>query len=387
VAPATRQRLLGVLGVALVLGSAVVAVVLGIGDRDFLDLGIYRDAVGTWWHGRSPYGVPYADDLQFNYPPSSLVLLTALSVLPRTATGILLVPVGASLLWLVLRWSLPSVTTPGIALIAGILAMSEPVQMTWRYGQVDLLVLAAVSAALIRARSRTDGPLLGAAAGLKLLPMTFLVVPALQRRWDTVVVACLTTAGLVVVAIARTPSMLGDYLDQVLHGAVVIRPGDEGHNVSWRGLLAWALGDGRSAALSWLLIAVALAVIGLVTVVRAVRTGDLVAGVSAVALLGLLLSPVTWTHHWVWVAVVLGTALPAWRSRRRVDRAHLVAVLALVTATVVWAPTWFANPDHSYARDGLHWLSAYSYVLLGTVVLATLALRVRTDAQRTNLDA
>jgi alpha-1,2-mannosyltransferase len=311
----------------------------------------------------------------------------ALSVLPRTLTGIVLVVVGAALLWLVLRWALPAVPTTGIALLAGILALSEPVQMTWRYGQVDLLVLAAVSAALIRARHRAASPLLGAAAGLKLLPVTFLVVPAFQRRWRTVALALLTTAALVVVAIARTPSMLGDYLDQVLHGTVVIRPGDEAHNVSWRGLLGWALGDGRTATATWVGIALVVGGVGLATVIRAVRARDAVAAVSAVALVGLLLSPVTWTHHWVWVAVVLGTALPAWRSRRRVDRAHLVAVLALVAATVVWAPTWFASPDHSYARDGLHWLSAYSYVLLGTVVLATLALRVRTDALSAQHDA
>jgi hypothetical protein len=49
---------------------------------------------------------------------------------------------------------------------------------------------------------------------------------------------------------------------------------------------------------------------------------------------------------------------------------------------VLWVPAWFANPDHSYGTDGLRWLSAYSYVLLGTVVLLTLAVRVRTDAQR-----
>ena len=383
----TRQRIVVVLGVALVVGSAVVAVVIGIGDRDFLDLGIYRDAVSTWWHGQSPYGVPYSDDLQFNYPPSSLVLLAALSVAPRTLTGILLVVAGAVVLWLVLRWVHPALPAAGIAAVTGILALSEPVQMTWRYGQVDLLVLAAVAAALLRTTARADGPLLGGAAGLKLLPVTFLVVPGLRRRWRTVVVALLTTAGLVVVAIARTPSMLGDYVDQLVHGAVVIRPGDAGHNVSWRGLLGWALGDGTASSTSWLVVALGLGGIGLVTVVSAVRTGDLVAAVSVVALVGLLLSPVTWTHHWVWVAVVLGTALPTWRSSRRVDRAHLVAVLALVSATVVWAPTWFANPDHSYARDGLHWLSAYSYVLLGTVVLLTLAVRVRTDAQGLRLDA
>jgi hypothetical protein len=385
--PATRERTLGALGVAVVVGSVVVASVIGIGDRNFLDLGIYRDAVSTWWHGQSPYGVPYADDLQFNYPPSSLVLLTALSVLPRTLTGILLVVVGATLLGLVLRWALPTLGAAGIALLAGVLAVSEPVQMTWRYGQVDLLVVAAVSAALLRSRARADGPLLGTAVGLKLLPITFLVIPALQRRWRSVTAALLTTAVLVVVAIARTPSMLGDYLDQLLRGGVLIRPADEGHNVSWRGLLGWALGGGLAAGPAWLVVATVLGVVGLVTVVLAVRTGDAVAAVSAVALVGLLLSPITWTHHWVWVVVVLGTALPAWHSRRRVDRAHLVAVLALGAAMVVWLPTWFANPDHSYGTDGLRWLSAYSYVLLGTVALLTLAVRVRTDARRAGRDA
>ena len=125
----------------------------------------------------------------------------------------------------------------------------------------------------------------------------------------------------------------------------------------------------------------------LATVVRTLRTGDTVAAVSTVALVGLLLSPVTWTHHWVWVAVVLGTALPAWRSTRPIDRAHLSAVLALVVATVLWVPTWFLNQDHSYGTDGLRWLSAYSYVLLGTVVLITLALRVRADAPGAARDA
>jgi hypothetical protein len=53
----------------------------------------------------------------------------------------------------------------------------------------------------------------------------------------------------------------------------------------------------------------------------------------------------------------------------------------------VWVPSWFPNPDHTYGTEGLRWLSAYSYVLLGTVVLVTLALRVRADASRPEADA
>ena len=384
-----RDRAVGVLGAALLAGSAVVAARTGRGaavDGGFLDLGIYRDAVATWWHGQSPYEVPFAEGLQFNYPPSSLVLLSPLTIGPRALVGTVLVMVGAVLLWLVCRWSLPAFSAPVIALVAGLLAMSEPLQMTWAYGQVDVLVLTAVAAALVRPSPRADGVLLGGAAGLKLLPVSFLLVPALHRRWRPVAVALLTAGVLAALALARVPSMLGDYLDQLRHGAVVIRPVDEGHNVSWRGLLGWAFGrDG--ATLPWLVVALVLGVVGLLTVVRATRRGDLVAAVSTVALLGLLLSPVTWTHHWVWVAVVLGTALPTWRSGRGVDRAHLAATLLLALATLVWVPSWFPNPDHTYGTEGLRWLSAYSYVLLGTVVLVTLALRVRADARAVEADA
>ena len=378
VASPTRTRLVVALGVLVLLGSMVVAVAVGAGDRDFLDLGIYRDAVSTWWHGDSPYGVAFTDGLQFNYPPSSLVLLVPLDLLPQTLTGVLLVLLGAVLLWSSGRWSLPGAPITGIALTTGLLSMSEPVQMTWRYGQVDLLVVAAVTAALVRPVGRGAAPLLGAAAGLKLLPVTFLLVPALQHRLRTVGLALATTGLLVALALVRAPSMLGDYLDQLVHGAVLIRPADEGHNVSWRGLLGWAVGDHATAA--WFLVVLALGAVGLVTLVRAVRLGDRLSAVCVVALLGLLLSPVTWTHHWVWVVLLLGTAIPWWRSDRRIDRAHLIAVLALTAAMVLWLPTWFTDVDHSYRTDGLRWLCAYSYVLLGTVVLVTLALRVRTDA-------
>jgi hypothetical protein len=40
---------------------------------------------------------------------------------------------------------------------------------------------------------------------------------------------------------------------------------------------------------------------------------------------------------------------------------------------LLWAPEWYALPDHGLATDHGTWLSSYSYVLLGTAVLGTLA--------------
>jgi len=47
----------------------------------------------------------------------------------------------------------------------------------------------------------------------------------------------------------------------------------------------------------------------------------------------------------------------------------------------MWVPSWFLNPDHRDGTEGVPWLSAYSCVVLGTVVPATVALRVQTDGQ------
>ena len=50
--------------------------------------------------------------------------------------------------------------------------------------------------------------------------------------------------------------------------------------------------------------------LGIAAAHRQLRTGDDVAALTAVALGGLLASPLSWTHHWVW-------SVPANSSRRR----------------------------------------------------------------------
>jgi alpha-1,2-mannosyltransferase len=368
-----RSALAALLGLPLLVGGAAIALLASAaGDLPYLDLQVMTQAVQAWWSGSSPYGTDILDGLQFNYPPSALVLLGPLAAAPLLVAGGLLVVAGAAVLLLVARWALPG-SPRGALVLAGALALSEPVMTTWLYGQVNLVVLLLVCSATIRVRSgMAAGGLLGGAAGLKLAPAAFLVLPVVDRQWRSVAVAASTVAGLLILAALRVPSILGDWLGQVAAGVVVVRPEDAGRNASWRGLLE-ALAPDAAVVLWWIAVLVGGAGV-LVGVVAALRAERRVVAVAVVALGVLLLSPVSWTHHWVWVPVVLGAAL-ARSGRRSLDLATLVAAALLLVATMLWLPVQGMGPDRVLATDGWAWLLSYSYVLLGTAALALLIAR------------
>lgn len=360
------------LGLALLV-AAVLLIILSSLDRPdpYLDLRVYRSAVALWWDGTSPYGVPLVEGLVFNYPPSALVLLLPLAILPPVWSGGLLVVVGAFLLVWVCRRALPWSRGTVVA-VTGMLAMSEPVLTTWLYGQINLVVLALVTLALLR-DGKVRGSALGASVALKIAPAALLLVPLTERRWRAVGSTLVVGAALLALSAVRAPGVVGDWLAQARSGLVAVRPEDLDRNESWRGLLE-ALAAGEAGTNVWPIVAGVVAFSALSASVLAVRNGRRATAVAILALGVLLASPVSWTHHWVWAPVVLGAAF-APTSSRRLDTAARVAATALVAAMVLWLPTWFAPDDRSLGIDGLTWVLSYSYVLLGTVAFALLVVR------------
>jgi alpha-1,2-mannosyltransferase len=80
-------------------------------------------------------------------------------------------------------------------------------------------------------------------------------------------------------------------------------------------------------------------------------------------LTGLLVSPISWTHHWVWVL----PALIATGRRRRRRHAGLLFVLA-----PVWWPPHGGNAEYRHSLPQL--LLADSYVLAALAVLVAAGL-------------
>jgi alpha-1,2-mannosyltransferase len=184
-------------------------------------------------------------------------------------------------------------------------------------------------------------------------------------------------------------------------------------NQSLRGLIARLSGSIAGSGKEWAVAAVICGVIGLVSAAVLDRRGHLMAGVLAAALTGLLLSPISWDHHWVWIApgaAVAGHyAVRAWRTSRwraAAWGALAVAIIALYGAWpgslwseptdlgafslgIIWAPpqtnplTYYEHGDQpSYVE--YHWyghqlLTGNAFVLGGLallVLLAVAALRV-----------
>jgi hypothetical protein len=119
-------------------------------------------------------------------------------------------------------------------------------------------------------------------------------------------------------------------------------------------------------------------VTGLATATVLARHEDWLAAATAAGVTGLLVSPVSWTHHWVWV-------LPALVLLAQGGRHSRIAA-GCARALFATAPLWF-TPDHGGPREyGFHWLLtlvANCYLAAGLAFLGYAARRAgRLPGQR-----
>ena len=88
--------------------------------------------------------------------------------------------------------------------------------------------------------------------------------------------------------------------------------------------------------LIWIPLAVIVGVGGFAAVRACWQHGNELAGIAITGLLGALLSPVAWIHHFCWVLVAIGVIAGDGRRARRVVPAVLAAGLFLTTLPI-WA--------------------------------------------------
>ena len=118
----------------------------------------------------------------------------------------------------------------------------------------------------------------------------------------------------------------------------------------------------------WYAAAALTAAFGLVVAVRAHRRGHRLAGVVCCGITGLLVSPISWTHHWIW-AVPLLVLLTVTACRRR---SLWIGVAALLTAIVFSAAAALPTTWGPIGIGAI--VSANAYVWCGAAVLVGTAL-------------
>jgi alpha-1,2-mannosyltransferase len=99
-----------------------------------------------------------------------------------------------------------------------------------------------------------------------------------------------------------------------------------------------------------------------------VRAGEPTLAVICIALFGLVVSPVSWSHHWVWMLpTVVVTAVLAWRHRN----AALAVISAAGVALMVWTPIDLLPKHHELGAVWWRQLAGVSYLWWALAAIVT----------------
>jgi alpha-1,2-mannosyltransferase len=347
----------------------------------FVDLDVYRYGGEAVVRGADLYDLRFPGALAFTYPPLPALLFTALTplsmdVLKPLVTGVSLLLLPLMLLFALrlspLQASLTRDRAMRVALLASAVALwLEPVWTTLRYGQVDLLIGALIFYDLSRHDgSRFKGAGIGLAVALKLTPAIFAVYLLVTRRVRAALVSLSVFLATIALGFALIPGDSrsywgGAFLDSGRVGRI-----ENAANQSLRGTYARLL-HSMNVELLWLCTATVLGVAGLALAAVAGRRGEDARGVSLCALTGLLVSPISWSHHWVLAvpALLLFTIdASRWRSRAALAAAGAVTIVAL-THVIWWVPV--NRPRHSELHlDALQLVYSDAYVLIAIMAVA-----------------
>jgi alpha-1,2-mannosyltransferase len=208
----------------------------------------------------------------------------------------------------------------GLLGIAVVLAV-EPIRTTLGYGQVNTILMALVVADLLpdppeHRRRIPQGILIGLAAAIKLTPALFVIFMFLigkRRAALTAIISFAAFTGIGAILLFReTMVFFGGLSGGDTRTASPLYAG----NQSLLGVF-FRLGDSsRTTTLLGLAVATVLAVLGCLVAAHWWRSDEQVFAVAIVGLTTCLASPLSWTHHYVWILpmamAVLSPGVPRW---------------------------------------------------------------------------
>jgi alpha-1,2-mannosyltransferase len=293
-----------------------------------IDLQVYVYAVKDMLAGKDIFltTTPYWN-LYFIYPPIAAVLMTPLAFGPYVMWQLIWT---AGLIWaqqsVLRRCGVPRGWKLGLIGIAVVVAV-EPIRTTLGYGQVNTMLMAFVVADLLPdapTRNGSDGErrwipqgvLTGLAAAIKLTPALFVVFMFLISKRRAAITAMISFLAFTAIgAIFLFPQTVQFWTGLSGGDTRTASPLYAG-NQSLLGVF-YRLGDSsRTTTLLGLGIAGIVALLGVLVGAHWWRAGEKVFAVALVGLCTNLASPLSWTHHYVWIlpmaVAVLRAGIPTW---------------------------------------------------------------------------
>jgi alpha-1,2-mannosyltransferase len=386
VRPRTLARLAPAL-LAISIAARLAWTYLVPNGANFVDLHVYVGGAGTLDHPGALYAYVYGDQtpdfpLPFTYPPFAAVVFYPLHLLPfgflsfAWQVGII------AALYGVVRISqrlLGNGDRRVAMLWTAVGIWIEPLRSTFDYGQINVLLVLAVLYAVYTTRWWLSGLLVGLAAGVKLTPAVSGLYFVGARRWGAAVFSAVVFFGTVAVSALVVGDQTRYYFTELLGDADRVGPIGTSFNQSWRGGISRILGHDAGYG-PIVLAGIAVTAVLAYLAWRAIGgAGDRLGAIVVVQLFGLLLSPISWTHHWVWLIPLMIWLLHGPLRDELGARILGWGWLALTLVGVPWLLS-FAQPTIWVIPRP--WYLAWAGLIYIVATLATLAWIASTGSRR-----
>ncbi|SEI44234.1 alpha-1,2-mannosyltransferase [Arthrobacter sp. yr096] len=348
--------------------------------------------------------------LPFTYPPFAALVFGLLARMPQAAALMLFNVAGVALAaWvavtIVRYWSSKpdlrsALSSTKACWIACALFLAVVFLGPWRetlaFGQINILLMGLMVIDLLggfskRRGFRGSGFLVGVAAGIKLTPLVFGLYFLMRKDWRGLANMAIGFAATVLLGWLLRPAESLQFWLEILPDTSRIGGAGYVDNLSIKGALLHFGVPHDSVTLPWLALSLATIVLAALLIRAASAQGARVLAISTTALAMLLISPVSWSHHWVWMAVVLPAF--AWTiketpARYKTQRIVMGAVLAVSTAVFFFSPKTIGlalgSADLNVQTPGLWIMASSAGVFCAVAILICWFVALRRNSVRTD---
>jgi alpha-1,2-mannosyltransferase len=354
-----------------------------------IDLRVYRMGGSVLLHGDSLYDakLPGGSNLPFTYPPFSAIAMVPLAAVPWAVALVAWTTLSVLCITALWRASLTKTFWSFVtqrkrtAVLIALTALSlllEPVWQTIQFGQINLLLTAMILLDLIRPNdARLRGFWLGVTIGIKLTPLPLLALLVVTKQWRALRNAVLGLFATVAIGFAVVPNQSWRYWTDVVLDANRVGGLAYTGNQSFNGFLH-RIGDQAGWVQPvWFVLS---ALFGLAVLWLARRywlADERVTAISVMALAVLYASPVTWSHHWVWI-IPLGVSVI--RGVNRVWGLNPAVVTGVgFYGLFVLRSIWWVPYRDDRELDWTFWQSipGNSHLIVGLIAFALLVITSR----------
>jgi alpha-1,2-mannosyltransferase len=306
------------------------------GDR-LVDLQVYLGAIDDLWHGGSLYDFTAQNGTApFTYPPFAGLFFAPLHLIPINALG---------LLWGIATFAVVVGVARAVAgrselrgvdrrlltpLLAIALFASAPISSNFRFGQISVFLVALVLLdALAVVPERWRGVATGVAGAIKLTPMIFVPYYWFSGQRRTAIVSTISFLCCTALAWLVLPSDSMRFWFTEIWNVNRVGHIATGGNQSLNGALLRAEVPESARAVVAGVIGIGVVVAAFYRASLAYRQDRPLLAAVIVGAAGLAFSPVSWTHHQVWLVLAVALAVGAWPRARLVWITVVLAIMIL----------------------------------------------------------